>query len=356
MPALFIRQFISPLIHILVWVFLAVMLLLFQPLFVEIELPVVFWIKQGLLFILWLGAFYFNYWFFIPRILFKGNIFWFVIAVLLLCIAVVILLFLLEVYLQVPKQVEEAIIPNFTSKRVFPPVNTLLLVFFTTFLVLGIGTCIAVVQKWQNDTHLHQQLEKDKISSELSFLKAQINPHFFFNTLNNIYILTSIDIETSRKALHKLSRMMRYVLYETQKEEVLLSQEIAFLEDYMTLMKLRLTDNVQIRFESPKAIKDVIVAPMLFLPFVENAFKHGVSAKEDSCIDIAICQQSKQLEMRVANTKFNEKRTILEESNGIGLVNTRRRLDLLYRDKYKLEVNELTTDNKFLVHLTIDLS
>ena len=185
MPAVYIRQFISPLIHILVWVFLAVMLLLFQPLFVEIELPIVFWIKQGLLFLLWLGAFYFNYWFFIPRILFHGKIFWFVIAVLLLCITVVILLFLLEVYLQVPKQVEEAIIPNFTSKRVFPPFNTLLLVFFTTFLVLGIGTCIAVVQKWQNDSHLHQQLEKDKISSELSFLKAQINPHFFFNTLTN---------------------------------------------------------------------------------------------------------------------------------------------------------------------------
>src|SRR6202042_491164 len=108
------------------------------------------------------------------------------------------------------------------------------------------------------------------------------------NTLNNIYALTHVDAETSRKAIHQLSRMMRYVLYDTQNPTTLLSQEIAFIKDYISLMQLRLTDVVKIDFKSPASLKDMAIAPMIFLPFVENAFKHGVSATQPSNISIVV--------------------------------------------------------------------
>lgn len=122
----------------------------------------------------------------------------------------------------------------------------------------------------QEEALLRKSLEQQKTDSELSFLKAQINPHFFFNTLNNIYALTMINVESSRQVLLKLSRMMRYVLYETQKDGVLLSQEIAFVQDYIELMQLRLTDKVEVIFKRPTPLKEVTITPMLRLPFVEK--------------------------------------------------------------------------------------
>ena len=112
-------------------------------------------------------------------------------------------------------------------------------------LIIGISTSVTLIQKWQADKQLREALEKDKIGSELSFLKAQINPHFFFNTLNNIYALTHVDVEKSRNALHKLSRMMRYLLYDTQEGSTPLSKEVSFIVDYIELMKLRLNDTTQ---------------------------------------------------------------------------------------------------------------
>src|ERR1700709_2659627 len=119
-------------------------------------------------------------------------------------------------------------------------------------------------------------MEQEQIRSELSFLKAENNPFFFFHSLYNIYALTLVNADTSRKALHQLSRMMRYVLYDTQHGTAQLSQEIAFIKDYISLMELRLTDKVTITFDLPTSLHDMVVAPMLFLPFVENAFKHGI--------------------------------------------------------------------------------
>jgi LytS/YehU family sensor histidine kinase len=223
-------------------------------------------------------------------------------------------------------------------------------------LVLGISTSITVIQKWQNDKQKHQEMEQDKISSELSFLKAQINPHFFFNTLNNIYALTLVNADTSRKAIHQLSRMMRYVLYDTENSTTQLSQEIAFVKDYISLMQLRLTDAVKIDFSSPAALKDMAIAPMIFLPFIENAFKHGVSATQPSYIDIAIEKKNTIVGLTVSNTIIKEQSSNLEEASGIGLNNTKRRLDLLYPGKHTLLIDEDNAENIYSVHLTLDLS
>jgi sensor histidine kinase YesM len=225
-----------------------------------------------------------------------------------------------------------------------------------TALVVGISTAITAILKWQKDNQERKELEKDKVTSELSFLKAQINPHFFFNTLNNIYALTAKDPKVAGEAIHQLSKMMRYLLYDTQRGVNMLSQEIAFVKNYISLMKLRLTDVVKIEIDTPANLKDMPLAPMIFLPFVENAFKHGVSATRQSYIDIKIFQKDKVLDMTVSNSIMKDNGVSLDTNSGIGLVNTRRRLDLLYPGKYKLDISESNAAGDYTVHLVLDLS
>ncbi|WP_197901704.1 sensor histidine kinase [Rhodocytophaga rosea] len=353
------------LVHGLVWVLLGLMLLVFSPLNMNVTLPAEFWIKQGILFCLWIGAFYINILIWVPKFLFENKINLFVLSAFGTTLVVIALIWLTEYSLNLPTLMHQAFHPekHIPGESKSVPLWALTFPFFSTLMALGIGTTIAAVQKSQKDTLLRQEeallrktLEQQRTNSELSFLKAQINPHFFFNTLNNIYALTMLNVESSRQALLKLSRMMRYVLYDTQKDMVLLSQEIAFIQDYIELMQLRLTDKVEISFQKPTPLRDVQIAPMILLPFVENAFKHGVSSLHASRISIALQQQPGQLEVKVRNTMFSEQNKSLEQGNGIGLVNTRRRLDLLYPDHYNLSVAEDTTQHEYLVHLTLDLS
>jgi LytS/YehU family sensor histidine kinase len=150
---------------------------------------------------------------------------------------------------------------------------------------------------------------------------------------------------------------MRYVLYDTASGHARLSQEVAFIQDYITLMQLRLTDRVQVVFEHPEPVREVLIAPMMLLPFVENAFKHGVAATAPSRIYIGLQQPAAdQLAIVVRNTFFPSAGTDLAGSNGIGLVNTRRRLDLLYPGHYTLQVNEKTPDNEFEVSLSLQVT
>ncbi|RDV17219.1 sensor histidine kinase [Pontibacter diazotrophicus] len=365
MPNLSLYRYVSPLLHVLVWVSLAAMLLIFQPLVWDGSLPAEFWIKQGILFCMWLSAYYLTTLVWVPKLLFEDKTGLFILAILATAIAIVLLIWQVELWFNLPQQMQQILHPEGgrsggDGSRLKWMIAAL---FAVTLLVLGIGTSITAVQKWQADALLRKEeallrksLEQQKTSSELSFLKAQINPHFFFNTLNNIYSLTMLDVGASQQALLRLSRMMRYVLYETQKDTVLLSQEIAFLKDYIELMQLRLSDRVEVAFNAPGPLKEATIAPMLLLPFVENAFKHGVSALQGSRIYIAVRQEQKALEVEVRNTLFTEKDNSLEEGSGIGLVNTRRRLDLLYPGRYTLSVNEDTAQNEYQVNLTLGLS
>ncbi|WP_224999095.1 sensor histidine kinase [Cesiribacter sp. SM1] len=350
-PLLYRRAY--PLINLMV--LLGLLLLLCQPLLWDIELPTTFWVKQAIMFGFWVALYFLNAYVLVPRFLFRNRIKWFAAALFTAVLCALLLDLGISYTLKLQQLIFKAFNPEGTPPTGFRfDINPVLLL--ATLLVLGISTTIKVVQKWQKDTVIRQTLEKQKISTELSFLKAQINPHFFFNTLHSIYALTHMDVETAREALYTLSRMMRYVLYETQSGNTLLSKEIEFLEDYIKLMQLRLTEKVQVAFEKPQSFQDVRIAPMLFLPFVENAFKHGVSAIHASSIRIVIFQNEQSLKLEVCNTLLPEKRVVLEDSSGIGLVNTRRRLDLLYADKYHLLINERSPKNEYQVYLTLDLS
>ncbi|MEO3406662.1 histidine kinase [Mucilaginibacter sp. CAU 1740] len=346
---------ITVLIHILIWVVFGLLLFFYQPLTWNVDFPYQFWIKQTITFFLLVAGYYFNNKVLVPRFLLHDRTGVYLVAV----VAVIIVFLLLNQWADDVLHMHEHMEAIFHKKHTTPkPKGRGGWDIFGTIiiaLVLGIGTSITAIQKWQGDIKLRADLEQEKISSELSFLKAQINPHFFFNTLNNIYSLTYINAETSRKALHQLSRMMRYVLYDTQHGTALLSQEVAFIKDYISLMELRLTEKVTVTFNAPAQLSDVAIAPMLLLPFVENAFKHGISAVLPSTILINIDQHADQLELHVQNGIYKDDNAATEENKGIGLTNTIRRLDLLYPGKYKLDINEDAATNTYTVHLTLNL-
>jgi sensor histidine kinase YesM len=328
-----------------------------QPLAWNIIIPFQFWIKQFIILGLLAGAYYLNAVILVPRFLLKNHTGVYFLIIVCISVGLVLANIYTDEWLNVEQLLHAAIHKPGPPQRPHGHKHDFdIYMISTTALVLGIGTSITAIQKWQKDKQVHQELEQDRITSELSFLKAQINPHFFFNTLNNIYALTHVNAETSRKAIHQLSRMMRYVLYDTQNTTTLLSQEIAFVKDYISLMQLRLTDVVKIEFTTPPALKDMAIAPMIFLPFIENAFKHGVSATQLSYIDINVGQQNTLIDLHVINTVIKEQNNNLEAGSGIGLNNTRRRLDLLYPNKHTLTIEENVADNTYSVHLTLDLS
>ncbi|CAG4989319.1 hypothetical protein DYBT9275_00267 [Dyadobacter sp. CECT 9275] len=348
------RKYPPLFLHFLGWSFLA-LFLMWQPVSWQIQLPHTFWIKQGVLFMLLITIFYLNYYYWFPKFLSHNKFLYFILLNVFSVVMLAIIIEQLKVSINHGEFMDKAFRTARAAAGSTRPKERLdYFALLIALIVIGVSTSVAAVRNAQRDREFRQDLEQQKINSELSFLKAQINPHFFFNTLNNIYALTVIDVEAAQQALHKLSRLMRYVLYETQHETVLLSREIAFAQDYIQLMQLRLTDKVRVVLEPPVPLHDVAIAPMLFLPFIENAFKHGVSAVEPSYIEIRISQDRHKILVDVKNTLFGEKRTVLDESNGIGLVNTQRRLDLLYPGKYQLEVNENKEEKEFEVHLELE--
>ncbi len=359
-----LRRALQPLIHVLVWGLFGLTFLLFHPLTGRIVMPPQFWVKQGVMLAVWVGAFYLTARVSVPGLLLRGHAGWFAGALVGTAAALMLVSYGLEKELHLRELMDHAFHAAAAGPRDADPrpagagfrgprnpyhfdaMGTLI-----TLLVLGISTSITVVQRWQDETQGRAALDQQRVSAELATLKAQINPHFFFNTLNNIYALTLLDGERARAAIHQLSRMMRYVLYDTAAGPTLLSQEVNFVQDYITLMQLRLSDRVAVSFQHPVPLHDVPLAPMLLLPFVENAFKHGAGASQASRIAVALRQPTpQQLVLEVRNTLLPTPTADLA-GGGIGLANTRRRLELLYPGRYHLHVTECTPEDEFLVEL-----
>ncbi len=221
---------------------------------------------------------------------------------------------------------------------------------FMVFLSLG----LRVLERQSKIEKMQEEMEKAKLNAELALLKNQISPHFFFNTLNNIYSLSTISPEDSRTAILKLSKMMRYLLYDSEDGDTKLSNEIELMTNYIDLMKLRLEENYNLKVKVPDEYKDFTIPPLLFIPFIENAFKHGVSFLEDSFIDIFMATSDNTIIFRTFNSISKSVAETGLESSGIGLNNVRKRLDLLFPGKYDLQLNQ--TDNTFEVLLKIQVT
>ncbi len=342
--------------HLLAWALLGFVLVFYQPLSWGVSLPAVFWVKQILNFALLVALFYFNSHYLVPRYLLKNRVVIFILWVVALVVLMLIMSKIADQQLEIRKYMEK-IMPRPRHHGGPKPrhiIDGILLM--TTLLVMGVSTSMAVIQRWQADARLRDAVEKQNITSELALLKAQINPHFFFNTLNNIYALSYTNVEESREATLTLSRMMRYLLYETQQDVAPLSREFAFIDDYIELMKLRVQSSSNVQYTRDEAVPDYPIAPMLLLPFIENAFKHGINASQQSEIKVHAALANGALTLRVENHIFPAQKVAGAESGGIGLNNTRRRLDLLYPEKHQLHMHTDEHANTYTVNLTINLA
>gem|GEM_PF-262374 len=230
-------------------------------------------------------------------------------------------------------------------------------VILLAFLViLGISAAYFFLKEWTKSELIQTQLRANHLSAEIKFLKSQVNPHFLFNTLNNLFSMAQgKGNDELADGILKLSGMMSYMLYESNAATVSLSTEITYLEEYITLNKLRYADEeVIVQFNYPPQANGISIAPMLFIPFVENAFKHGLSIGQTATIVISMAVSGQNLFFTCENTNYSTLQKMGIEKSGIGLENVKRRLELLYPGKHLLRF--MDTGEKYMVNLEINLA
>ena len=225
--------------------------------------------------------------------------------------------------------------------------------FFGGLLLMGMNLGVKLYFRSQEATKAITQIEKHALERQLQYLKYQVNPHFFMNTLNNIHALVDIDPERAKASIVELSKLMRYVLYEGNNKLTSLSREVQFLRNYVQLMSMRYTGNVSISLDVPEVLPDSMLPPLLLVIFVENAFKHGISYRTKSFVEISLQPHGDRLLFSCRNSRPEIKHDE-NMKGGVGLSNVRRRLDLLFPDDYTLDIKE--TDDTYTVKLEIPLT
>ena len=298
--------------------------------------------------ILWapLTIYFVNFYLFGPYLFFRQRFGLFALCNLVLILCVNYGFFLLwlfrDDYPETAQMTADMWIGFFSSFFMF-----LLLDCFVAAIAIGIRHMIRTRQ-------IRQQLLDEKAKSteaELAWLKSQINPHFLFNTLNNISSLTQIDADAAQNAIAQLSELLRYALYETNKKTVPITGEVEFMQNYTALMKLRCNEKAEVSSAFIIQNSEYEIAPLLFVSLIENAFKHGVSSSRPSKIDIRLEQSGNHLVFSCDNTNY-PKDDADHSGSGIGLDNTRRRLELMYHDRYTWE--QSLHDN--IYHIRIEIN
>jgi len=221
-----------------------------------------------------------------------------------------------------------------------------IIALLVNLMAIGIALSIRYVMR-------QSEKKQKEVEAELAWLKNQINPHFLFNTLNNISSLTQIDADKAQDTVMQLSDLLRYAMYETNKPKVPLEGEVEFMRNYIELMKLRCNEMTRVNAQFTIHNSKLEVAPLLFISLIENAFKHGMNSNAPATIDISLTQKDGTLVFNCDNTN-NPKPTKDRSGSGIGLENTRRRLDLLYPGRYQWE-QTITPENIYHVKITLQL-
>lgn len=222
-----------------------------------------------------------------------------------------------------------------------------------TILFAFFGVMVRIGLEWFEKREKTMELEKQNVKTELALLRAQINPHFLFNTLNNIHSFALKSPEKTSYAIIKLSDIMRYMLYDANVDQVLLEKEIQYIRNYIDLQKLRYRNENFIEFRTEGDVSGIYIAPMLFIPFIENAFKHG-KKNENDLISIYILAKKERIVFECSNTKRILNETEKSIASGIGIRNIQRRLDLLYPNKYNLTIRD--ENNRFNVYMVVETS
>lgn len=338
MPGTSLRPFPPLLIHLAVWGALLLFPLAFSAsegqstgMFIKLMLPV---LASGV-------VFYGNYFGLIDKLFFPKQYMGFILANAALILAVVLALeFISEHYL-------------LRQGSRFRPLHIYRLVF-TLLLSGGVSLGVKVLQRWRKSEEALQARQNEHLISTLAHLRYQIQPHFFFNSLNTIYAFIDTAPEKAKDTVISMSKLMRYMLYEAASEKTPLSAELSFLQSYIALMRTRLDERVEIQTDLPAAAEqsDLQLAPLLFIPLVENAFKHGVSSMRPSSICISLRLEGSRLAFETVNTHFPKDKDD-QGGSGIGLHNLRQRLALLYPGRHALDFR--TENNFYYAQLTITL-
>jgi hypothetical protein len=220
-------------------------------------------------------------------------------------------------------------------------------------MILSVGMCagLKINSKWNKDQMLLKDVKQNQLDTEIKYLRYQIQPHFLFNTLNNVYSLIDSSPTIAKVSIHSLSKMMRYLLHESTTKKVPLAKEIEFLERYIDLMQLRVSSNLNLEQKFPIINQPIQVAPLLFISFIENAFKHGIDALQPSFINIDMTIHHDVINYTVTNSSFPQKEKITD--SGIGLENLKKRLELLYPNSFELITEENNTT--YTAKLTLKL-
>lgn len=286
-------------------------------------------------------TFFINAYWLIPKYLNKRKWFYYVSGLLIL----LIVLEMARIFFVTYPDFVSAETLLFGKQNVFPA-------FFMGFIVSFIYIS---TRDWMMSIGIIEQLKSEKLATELAFLRSQVDPHFLFNTLNNLYAL-ALEEKGFKTAdgIAKLGGLMRYNLHDSQENLISLDKEMEYIEKYIALQQLRLNTNSDIKFNIQKnegAFHTFRIAPMLLIPFIENAFKYGISPAEKTSVDIYVALENNVLVLRTMNSIVNGPAT--QPNNGIGLQNVRKRLELVYAGNYSLTIN--TADGVFFAHLEIKL-
>jgi two-component sensor histidine kinase len=292
--------------------------------------------------------FYLNYFVLIDRFLFPKKMVHFII------VNVAIILF----FLVIKEYIEETFFQELLKKRSTdsedgkPPFKMFIYVQSLSYMApLLFSIALKSTKRWVKTEAERKEAANFKLKSEIQHLRYQLQPHFFFNSLNNIYSMVDISPEQAKSSIHSLSKLMRYMLYETNVEQILLSKEIDFMKKYIDLMKLRVSDKTIVNYHFPSEETGTKIAPLLFISLIENAFKHGVSAHNESLIEINMTCKDQKVLFTIKNDNY-PKQTTDKSGSGIGLQNLEKRLQLLYPNKYSFETS--VKDNRFLVNLELE--
>lgn len=272
----------------------------------------------------------------IPQIFKKQGITYYLIIVISVCIS----------YMFIETYIRSIMTPGRDTYSFF--------IIFPVIFIAAMGTGYGLVIS-DIDEEAHKREEgQQRLKSELSFLRSQISPHFLFNVLNSIVYLIRSKSDMAEPVTIQLSNMMRYMLYETDNKQVQVSKELEYLRNYIDLQKVRYGEDVNINVAIGGNDSSLIIEPMLLIPFVENAFKHGVGMVLEPQIDITLDYQGTDLTFEVKNKIGPETEEEKDGSSGIGLKNVRRRLELLYPDKHSLNIDD--NGEQFAIKLNINLN
>ncbi|MGB5666377.1 MAG: histidine kinase [Maribacter sp.] len=339
------KKNIFPLLHVLVWMILISMpYLLSQGQNQDSQIVYRTLVHSWVPLFFYAIIFYFNYLYFINSFLFNKR------TVPFFLVNTVLIVLFVWANQELKGHLTDMLILNDNRPNRPPRKMFFYLDFFASLVPLAFSIALKTTERWMKTEAMQKEAMNVKLQSEIQHLKYQLQPHFFFNALNNIYSLVDLNPESAKKTIHSLGKLMRYLLYDTETEKVPLQKEIDFMTQYIELMKLRFSDKIKITYSFPDMAPNHKIVPLLFITLVENAFKHGIPASKSADLSFKMEIKDSFLVFTASNPNLPKNNTD-KSGSGIGLENLKKRLQLLYPGQHSLEYT--TEDGIFTAVLTL---